>query len=674
MYYDESRAFNQGGVKPGVFAAYVPPWHKDYLEFLELRDNKGDENQRARDLFTATWFPDIFWKRFEKSIVEQKEVMWSFFCSGECPELAETFGDEFETYYLKYEKEGKAKKQMSIQKLFIRYISIKVLETGTPYACSKDTANRCNMQSNIGMIYSSNLCTEIYEVAKTDLVYLNAMKEGRAIPKSNGEIANCNLASVCLNKFVTNGKFDHNKLFKVMRVVVRNLNSVIDITKYPNTETRNSNLKARPIAIGVQGFADLLADLGLSYEDKETKVLNREIFETMYYSAVYESHKLAMKHGPYHYFKGSPYEKGKLHFDFYDDTILSGRWDWDSLKKDIMKDGVRNSLLLACMPTASSAQLYGNTESFEPKTYNIYTRKVSSGTFTITNKQMQYELIKEGLWTKEIRKKILIDEGSIQHIDAIPEKIKRKYKTVWEIPQKCRIELAADAQRFVDQGLSFNLYLTNANPQLLASAWIYSWKLGLKTQSYYCRIRTKTKAQQFTIKPNKKVPVIPSKGKEDVGSDYESDLDIYEEPYDEYYDSDDDCVDTSKLNDYYEMINDSYDIVIYTKSDCIYCNKAKHLLNSYNMEYEEVSLDDVNVKNEFFVFLYRNLGNKDKIPTTVPQIYINGSRIGGYTELSKQINPKDDPSDDPKDDDQEDDLLKNIGNSEFESECLSCQA
>ncbi len=469
-----------GGKRKGSFAIYLEPWHADVFEFLQLKKNHGKEELRARDLFYAMWMPDLFMKR-----VEANEE-WSLFCPNEAPGLADCHGEEFEKLYEKYEKEGKARKTVKAQELWFEILESQI-ETGTPYMLFKDNANKKSNQKNLGTIKSSNLCTEIIEYTAPD------------------EVAVCNLASIALPKFVTEeGTFDHQKLYEISKVVTRNLNKVIDINYYPVEEARNSNMRHRPIGIGIQGLADTFALLRMPFDAPEARALNKEIFETIYFAAMETSMELAQQHGPYETFKGSPVSKGIFQFDMWGVTPESGRYDWTELKQKVKKHGVRNSLLLAPMPTASTSQILGNNECFEPYTSNIYTRRVLSGEFIIVNKHLMKDLIKLNLWNEGMKNKIIEANGSIQNIPEIPEDIKMLYRTVWEISQKGILEMSADRGAYICQSQSLNIHMQDANFGKLTSMHFYAWKLGLKTGMYYLRTKAAADAIKFTIEKQKK--------------------------------------------------------------------------------------------------------------------------------------------------------------------------
>jgi ribonucleoside-diphosphate reductase alpha subunit len=475
VFNDTARYVDQGGGKrKGSFAMYIEPWHADVFDFLDLKKNTGKEEMRARDLFYALWIPDLFMKRVEEN------GDWTLMCPHECPGLSDTFGADFEALYTQYEAEGKGRRTIKAQDLWFKVLESQI-ETGTPYMLYKDAANSKSNQQNLGVIKSSNLCTEIIEYTAPD------------------EIAVCNLASLALPKYVTeDGKFDHNKLFEVTYQATVNLNRIIDGNFYPVEEARKSNMRHRPIGLGVQGLADAFILMRFPFESEEAKALNREIFETIYYAAMTASKDLAIAEGPYETYAGSPVSKGVFQYDMWGVTPTD-RWEWDLLKEEVMKYGVRNSLLVAPMPTASTAQILGNNECFEPYTSNIYTRRVLSGEFIIVNKHLLKDLVKEGLWTKDMRQKLMAANGSVQNINEIPQYIKDLYKTAWEISQKAIIEQAADRGAFICQSQSLNIFMENANFGKLTSMHFYGWKKGLKTGMYYLRTKAATDAIKFTV-------------------------------------------------------------------------------------------------------------------------------------------------------------------------------
>jgi ribonucleoside-diphosphate reductase alpha chain len=479
-----------GGKRKGSFAIYLEPWHADISDFLEMKKNTGKEELRARDLFYALWIPDLFMKRVESN------DNWSLFCPHECPGLYDSYGEDFEKLYEKYEKEGRARKTVKAQDLWFEILEAQI-ETGTPYMLYKDAANRKSNQKNLGTIRSSNLCTEIIEYTSKD------------------EVAVCNLASIALSKFVTaDRQFDHQKLYEITKVVTRNLNKVIDINYYPVEEARRSNMRHRPIGIGVQGLADAFLLMKYSFESDEARKLNLDIFETIYFAAMETSMELAQVHGAYETFEGSPVSKGIFQFDMWGVEPASGRWDWFSLKQKVKKHGVRNSLLLAPMPTASTSQILGNNECFEPFTSNLYVRRVLSGEFIVANKYLMEELIALGLWNDSMMNKIKAENGSVQNIPEIPADIKERYKTVWEVSQKAVIDMAADRGAFICQSQSMNIHLTDANFGKMTSMHFYAWKKGLKTGMYYLRTKAATDAIKFTVEKEKKeepvaIPVQP---------------------------------------------------------------------------------------------------------------------------------------------------------------------
>ena len=475
VFNDTARYVDQGGGKrKGAFAIYLEPWHADIFEFLDLRKNHGKEEMRARDLFYALWVCDLFMER-----VEANED-WSLFCPHEAPGLADCWGKEFEALYTKYEQEGRARKTIKAQELWFAILDAQV-ETGTPYLLYKDAANGKSNQQNLGTIKSSNLCTEIIEYTAPD------------------EIAVCNLASIALPRFVRDGFFDHVKLYEVTYQATLNLNKVIDGNYYPVKEAEYSNMRHRPVGLGVQGLADAFILLRLPFESEEARKLNKEIFETIYFAAMTASKDLAIKEGAYSTFKGSPLSKGKFQFDLWNVTPDSGRWDWENLRLDVMNHGVRNSLLVAPMPTASTSQILGNNECFEPYTSNIYTRRVLSGEFVIVNKHLLRDLVNRGLWSPAMKDKIITANGSVQDIDEIPADIKELYKTVWEIKMRNIIDMAADRGAYICQSQSLNLFINQPNASKLTSMHFYAWKKGLKTGMYYLRTQAASQAVKFTV-------------------------------------------------------------------------------------------------------------------------------------------------------------------------------
>jgi ribonucleoside-diphosphate reductase alpha subunit len=475
VFNDTARYVDQGGGKrKGSFAMYIEPWHADVFDFLDLKKNHGKEEQRARDLFYALWIPDLFMKRVKEN------GDWTLMCPHECPGLSETHSAAFETLYTKYEREGNGRKTIKAQDLWFKILESQI-ETGTPYMLYKDAANAKSNQQNLGTIKSSNLCTEIIEYTAPD------------------EIAVCNLASIALPKYVTeSGTFDHDKLFEVTYQATLNLNKIIDENYYPVEEAKNSNMRHRPIGLGVQGLADAYILMRLPFESEEARTLNRDVFETIYYAAMTASKDLAKINGPYETFEGSPVSKGVFQFDMWGVEPTS-RWEWDVLKEEVKTHGVRNSLLLAPMPTASTAQILGNNECFEPYTSNIYTRRVLSGEFIIVNKHLLKDLVREGLWNKDMRQKIVAANGSIQNINEIPQRLKELYKTAWEISQKAIIDQAADRGAYICQSQSLNIFMENANFGKLTSMHFYGWEKGLKTGMYYLRTKAATDAIKFTV-------------------------------------------------------------------------------------------------------------------------------------------------------------------------------
>ncbi|MBT8272396.1 MAG: ribonucleoside-diphosphate reductase subunit alpha, partial [Bacteroidia bacterium] len=467
VFNDTARYVDQGGGKrKGSFAIYLEPWHADIFDFLDLKKNHGKEEMRARDLFYAMWIPDLFMKRV------QEDASWTLMCPNECPGLPETHSEAFEELYLKYEEEGKGRKTIRARELWEKILESQI-ETGTPYMLYKDAANRKSNQKNIGTIKSSNLCTEIMEYTAPD------------------EIAVCNLASIALPMFVKNGAFDHKELYKITKRVTKNLNKVIDRNYYPVKEAENSNFRHRPIGLGVQGLADTFIKLRLPFTSEEAQTLNQEIFETLYFAAVTASAEEAKESGAYETYEGSPMSEGKFQHNLWNinDDELSGRWDWEKLRKKVLKHGVRNSLLVAPMPTASTSQILGNNECFEPYTSNIYTRRVLSGEFIIVNKHLLEDLVALGLWNENLKQEIMRANGSIQNIEGIPEDIKELYKTVWELSMRDIIDMSRHRGYFIDQSQSLNLFMEGATMAKLTSMHFYAWKSGLKTGMYYLRTK-----------------------------------------------------------------------------------------------------------------------------------------------------------------------------------------
>lgn len=479
VYNNTARYVDQGGNKrPGAFAIYLEPWHLDIFEFLDLKKNTGKEEQRARDLFFALWIPDLFMKRVETN------QDWSLMCPNECPSLDEVWGEEFEKLYESYEKQGRVRKVVKAQQLWYAIIESQT-ETGTPYMLYKDSCNRKSNQQNLGTIKCSNLCTEIVEYTSKD------------------EVAVCNLASLALNMYVTpEHTYDFEKLAEVTKVIVRNLNKIIDINYYPIPEAHLSNKRHRPIGIGVQGLADAFILMRYPFESPEAQLLNKQIFETIYYGALEASCDLAKEYGPYETYEGSPVSKGILQYDMWNVTPTD-LWDWKLLKEKIAKYGIRNSLLIAPMPTASTAQILGNNESIEPYTSNIYTRRVLSGEFQIVNPHLLKDLTERGLWNEEMKNQIIACNGSIQSIPEIPDDLKQLYKTVWEISQKTVLKMAAERGAFIDQSQSLNIHIAEPNYGKLTSMHFYGWKQGLKTGMYYLRTRPAANPIQFTLNKEK---------------------------------------------------------------------------------------------------------------------------------------------------------------------------
>jgi len=477
VFNDTARYVDQGGGKrKGAFAVYLEPWHSDIFDFLDLKKNHGKEEMRARDLFYALWIPDLFRERVKA------DGQWSLFCPNACPNLYNTYGDEFKALYEKYEEEGKAKKTINAQELWFSILDSQT-ETGTPYMLYKDACNQKSNQKNLGTIRSSNLCTEIIEYTAKD------------------EVAVCNLASIALPKYIKDGAFDHDKLFEITQVVTKNLNKIIDVNYYPVEEARNSNMRHRPIGIGVQGLADTFIKLRMPFDSPEAKQLNIDIFETIYFGALTASNELAKANGTYESYKGSPASKGILQYDMWNVTP-SDRWDWTALKANIKSDGLRNSLLLAPMPTASTSQILGNNECFEPYTSNIYTRRVLSGEFIVVNQHLLKDLIELGIWNEEVRNALIANNGSVQHIDGIPQALKDLYKTSYEIKQKVLIDMSADRGAFICQSQSLNLFVESPDYSKLSSMHFYAWQKGLKTGMYYLRSRAAVDPIKFTLDAN----------------------------------------------------------------------------------------------------------------------------------------------------------------------------
>ena len=475
VFNDTARYVDQGGGKrKGSFAIYIEPWHADVFDFLDLKKNHGKEENRTRDLFLALWIPDLFMKRVKDN------GEWTLMCPHECPGLSDVHSEAFEKLYLQYEKEGKGRKTIKAQDLWFKILESQV-ETGTPYMLYKDAANSKSNQQNLGTIKSSNLCTEIIEYTAPD------------------EIAVCNLASLALPKYVKEDKsFDHDKLFEVTYQATVNLNRIIDENFYPVEDAKKSNLRHRPIGLGVQGLADTFILMGLPFESPGAKALNKEIFETLYFAAMTASKDQAIEFGTYETYAGSPVSNSIFQYDMWG-VVPSNRWDWSQLKAEVKKHGVRNSLLLAPMPTASTAQILGNNECFEPYTSNLYTRRVLSGEFIIVNRHLLKDLVKAGLWNRDMRLKIMSANGSIQNISEIPQDIKDLYKTAWEISQKSILELAADRGAYICQSQSLNIFMENANFAKLTSMHFYGWEKGLKTGMYYLRTKAATDAIKFTV-------------------------------------------------------------------------------------------------------------------------------------------------------------------------------
>ena len=474
VFNDTARYVDQGGGKrKGAIAVYIEPWHLDIFDFIDIRKNHGKEEMRARDLFPALWIPDLFMQRVEA------DQMWSLFDPNEAQGLYEVYGEKFNELYISYEKEGKFRKQIKARELWTAILEAQI-ETGTPYMCYKDAVNEKSNQKNIGTIRSSNLCTEIMEYTNAD------------------EVAVCNLASLALPRYVSSGGFDFQKLYEVTKIVTRNLNKIIDGNYYPIPETKTSNDRHRPIGLGVQGLADVFLLLRLPFESPEARRLNKDIFETIYFASMEASMDLAKEQGAYSSFAGSPLSEGKFQFDLWQ-VVPSDRWDWEKLRQEVMTHGVRNSLLLAPMPTASTSQILGNNECFEPYTSNIYNRRVLSGEFVVVNKFLLKDLIELGLWNPTMKNKLIAENGSVQNIPEIPTELKELYKTVWEIKQKTIIDMAAERGAFICQSQSLNLFMAEPNLAKLTSMHFHAWKSGLKTGMYYLRTKAAVDAIKFTV-------------------------------------------------------------------------------------------------------------------------------------------------------------------------------
>jgi len=492
VYNDTARYVDQGGGKrKGSFAIYMEPWHADVFNFLDLRKNTGAEEMRARDLFYAMWIPDLFMKRVEQN------GEWTLMCPNECPHLFDTYGEEFEKLYTSYEQVGKGRKTIKARELWEKILEAQI-ETGNPYMLYKDAANRKSNQKNLGTIRSSNLCTEIMEYTAKD------------------EVAVCNLASIAIPMFVEQNEqgekfFNHERLFEVTKKITRNLDTVIDRNYYPVKEAENSNFRHRPVGLGIQGLADAFIMLRMPFTSDEAKKLNQEIFETIYFAAVTSSMEMAKEKEPYSTYEGSPMSQGEFQFNMWgvSEDDLSGRWNWVALRKEVMEHGVRNSLLVAPMPTASTSQILGNNEAFEPYTSNIYTRRVLSGEYIVVNKHLLEDLVELGLWNNEMKESIMRANGSIQHIDVIPQELKDLYKTVWEMSMKDIIDMSRQRGYFIDQSQSLNLFMQDANYSKLTSMHFYAWKSGLKTGMYYLRTKSAVNAIQFTVSKEKKVEDTP---------------------------------------------------------------------------------------------------------------------------------------------------------------------
>jgi ribonucleoside-diphosphate reductase alpha chain len=476
---------NGGGKRNGSFAIYLEPWHADIEMFLQMRKNHGDEELKARDLFYALWIPDLFMERVKTN------GKWTLMCPDECPGLSNVYGQEFVDLYTKYEKTGQCRQTLNARDLWFQILDAQ-METGTPYILYKDASNRKSNQQNIGIIKSSNLCCEILQVS------------------SEKETAVCNLASIALPTFINNvtpnqhtAVFDYEKLHAITKVVTYNLNQIIDVNFYPTEKTERSNKRHRPIGIGIQGLADVFMIMNMAFNSDAAKQLNKDIFETMYHAALEQSCDMAITDGAYETFDGSPASKGILQFDMWNVDPTNARYDWTALKNRIKIHGLRNSLLLAPMPTASTSQILGFNECIEPITSNIYNRRTIAGEFILANKYLMHDLINLGIWNDKVKNSIIANHGSIQHLDIVPVEIREKYKTVWEIPMRALIDMAADRGAFICQSQSLNLWLEDPNYSTLTAMHFHSWTKGLKTGIYYLRRRGRHQAQQFTIEPEK---------------------------------------------------------------------------------------------------------------------------------------------------------------------------
>jgi ribonucleoside-diphosphate reductase alpha chain len=481
VYNSTARYVNQSGKRNGSFAIYLEPWHADVEDFLEMKKNHGDEELKARDLFYALWVPDLFMERVKNN------AKWALFCPHECPGLSDNYGDKFKDLYETYERDGKARKTVNARDLWFKILDAQ-METGTPYLLYKDACNEKSNQKNIGTIKSSNLCSEIVQYS------------------DDKETAVCNLASIALPAFVNEAtkEFDYEKLHYVTKVITNNLNRVIDINFYPTEKTKKSNFRHRPIGIGVQGLADTFILMNLSFHSDEAKEVNKLIFETIYHAALEKSNELAIQHGPYSSFAGSPASQGLLQFDLWGKEPVPDRYDWSLLKESIIQHGIRNSLLIAPMPTASTSQILGYNECFEPITSNLYSRRTLAGEFVVVNKYLMKELNQLGLWNEQIKNNIITNKGSVQQLSMLSEEIRNKYKIVWEMPMKHLIDMAVDRGAYICQSQSLNLWLEDPTYNSLTSMHFYSWKQGLKTGIYYLRRKAKHQAQQFTIEPEQK--------------------------------------------------------------------------------------------------------------------------------------------------------------------------
>ena len=610
VFNDTARYINQAGKRKGSMAMYLEPHHPDIEDFLELKKNHGKEEMRCRDLFYALWVSDLFMKRVEN------DQDWSLFCPDECPGLSEIYGDEFVALYEKYEQEGRARKVVKAQALWMQIMTSQI-ETGVPYLLYKDTSNKHNNQSNLGTLKSSNLCCEIFQYTDRD------------------NVAVCNLASISLPKCVNDGKFDHQLLYDISYHTIHDLNKVIDINYYPVPEAKNSNMKHRPVGLGVSGLSDTFFLLRLPYDSKEAQELNEAIFETIYFASARASCDLAQKHGAYSSFAGSPASQGILCPDMWGKTP-SNRWDYDTLRSDIKTYGMRNSLLVALMPTASTSNILGNTECIEPITSNIYSRRVLAGEFAMINKYLIRDLMDLNLWNETTRTKIIANGGSIQNINAIPADLQLLYRTVWEIPLPNQVLMNAARQRFVDQGISFNVFMAAPTKQKLTALHFRQHKLGIKTSSYYIRTRPAVDAIQFTIdksllKDDITLPINSSTLSTSISSTLSiSNTGTIHNTFSTLstHPTTSSTPSTSSITKPTTAITFKPNVEIYTKPDCKYCTQAKKLLDTFDIPYITYDVSENTLH-------HADMLKRSHSAKTVPQIFINNQHIGGCAELVK---------------------------------------